>query len=69
LLYDPTGEHLRARILACPAEDGPIVSIKAHFAADDFHSTAVFPTRDEALDFARVRWGSVPKSRRKRESS
>jgi hypothetical protein len=58
LLFDEAREKVVGGIYRCPAEDGPIVSVKEHYAADNFEATATFPTRDEAIDYARSRWNA-----------
>lgn len=48
---------IRAQVWFIPGEDGEIIVTKDHWGADNGYETAVFTTRDKAIDFAKRRWG------------
>lgn len=52
----------RAVVRFLPETDGHLVVMKACWSADNGYETAVFATRDEAVDFAWKRW-RVPADR------
>lgn len=43
-----------------PEDVGPMVTLHAHWYADNGYETAVFPTEQEAVAFARRRWRREP---------
>ena len=48
---------IRATVTRHPGDEGPIVILKPFWYADNGYETCSFPTRDEAIDFAKRRWG------------
>ena len=51
-----------ATVFYMPPTDGPLVSTKAAWGADNGAETCVFVTQEEAIDFAWRRW-RVPRER------
>lgn len=44
-----------------PEQPGPLVTMHACWMADNGFETAVFASRDEAVDFCVKRWGAPPR--------
>lgn len=51
-----------ATVFFMPPDDGPLVLMKAAWAADNGVETCVFVTQEEAIDFAWKRW-RIPSDR------
>lgn len=48
---------IRATVTFSPGWESSIMVMKPYWYADNGYETASFSTRDEAIDFAKKRWG------------
>jgi hypothetical protein len=51
---------VKPRVFYQPEKRGRLVTLHACWVADNGYETAVFPTQEEAVEFARKRWRQEP---------